>query len=78
MAIKILGSILVALAGVVCVINYDPSTIVLPPEDVVALHHNNDTWMQQYLANLTALSYYLRSQGIDHDLISYKVFMPNT
>ncbi|KAK9358555.1 hypothetical protein V1504DRAFT_427612 [Lipomyces starkeyi] len=77
MAIKVLMSILAVPAGVACVINYDPSSIILPPEDVVALHHNNDTWMEQYLSNLTALSSYLISQCINHDLIYYKTFMPH-
>ncbi|KAK9352186.1 hypothetical protein V1523DRAFT_325274, partial [Lipomyces doorenjongii] len=76
--VKIFISILAVLSGVLGVTNYDPSVIVLPTDNIVALHYNEIVWMEQYLANLTALSYYLRSHGIDHGLISYVTLMPNT
>ncbi|KAK9329635.1 hypothetical protein V1520DRAFT_342656 [Lipomyces starkeyi] len=78
MEFKIFISLLTLLVGALGVINYDPSIIELPSDDIVALHHNDSAWMDQYVTNLTALSWYLRSQGIDHDLISYKTFRPNT
>ncbi|KAK9357183.1 hypothetical protein V1504DRAFT_399072 [Lipomyces starkeyi] len=77
MEFKIFISILALLVGALGVINYDPSMIELPSDDIVALYYNDTAWMDQYVTNLTTLSWHLRSHGIAHDLISYKTIMPN-